>query len=119
VLIVDDNEDAAMMLAELLELVGFEVKTAHDGPSALATLHTFEPETAVLDIGLPVMDGFEVARRIRAHSSLGRIQIVALTGYGQADDHARSAAAGFDHHLTKPVDVSRLVELLGTAQPRG
>ena len=117
VLVVDDNEDAAMMLAALLESLGFEVQTAHDGPSALATLHSFEPEAAVLDIGLPVMDGYEVARRIRTHNTLGRIQIVALTGYGQADDHARTAAAGFDHHLTKPVNISRLVGLLGIAQP--
>ncbi len=111
VLVVDDNEDAAEMLAELLRTQGFVTRTAQDGPSALAVFDQFKPDVAVLDIGLPVMDGYELARLIRA-KNLGAITILALTGYGQAEDRKRTAEAGFDGHLVKPVDLKLLAALL-------
>jgi PAS domain S-box-containing protein len=111
VLIVDDNVDAAALLAELCEAVGHEVKTAHDGPAALRALEGFSPDVAVLDIGLPVMDGYELARRVR--EQLGeRCRLVALTGYGQEHDRVRSEQAGFEAHLVKPVDPSRVLALV-------
>jgi CheY-like chemotaxis protein len=111
VLIVDDNIDAAALLAELCETVGHEVKTAHDGPEALRALEGFAPDVAVLDIGLPVMDGYELARRVR--EQLGeRCRLVALTGYGQEHDRSRSEEAGFEAHLVKPVDPSRVLALV-------
>jgi signal transduction histidine kinase len=101
VLIVDDNVDAAELMADLLEISGHEPLVAHDGPQALRALEQFDASVAFLDIGLPVMDGYELARRIRA---LGRpIQLIALTGYGQPNDLAKSRAAGFDRHMVKPV----------------
>ena len=112
VLIVDDNEDAAELLAEMLAIWGYATRTAYDGPSALALLDSFHPEAAVLDIGLPVMDGYELARMIRSRVAHADIQLLALTGYGQADDFQRTAQAGFDHHLVKPVDTARLAALL-------
>ena len=112
VLVVDDNEDAAEMLADLLQSQGYVTRTAHDGPSALATLESFRPDVAVLDLGLPVMDGFELARLIRGNAELGGIRILALTGYGQAEDRARTADAGFDGHLVKPVDFRLLASFL-------
>ncbi len=106
VLVVDDNVDAAELMAEVLRRDGHEVVTAHDGPAALLAAQTFRAEVAVLDIGLPVMDGYELARRLREH--LGTVRLVALTGYGQADDRARAREAGFDLHMVKPVDIASL-----------
>ncbi|MFO7324707.1 MAG: PAS domain S-box protein [Pseudomonadota bacterium] len=112
VLIADDNEDAAQTLAMLLEVFGHRVAVAHDGEQALRCFEQMRPEFALLDIGMPGMDGYEVARRIRA---LGRpVTLVALTGWGQATDKARAMQAGFDRHFTKPVDPDRIVELLAT-----
>jgi DNA-binding response OmpR family regulator len=108
VLLVDDNQDAATVLAEMLEQLGYKVRVAYDGPQALAALETFTPALALLDIGLPVMDGYELARRLRAHASGARTRLIALTGYGHESDRARSAQAHFDAHLVKPVDVSEL-----------
>jgi CheY-like chemotaxis protein len=111
VLVVDDNIDAASLLAELCETMGHEVKTAHDGPQALAAIESFTPEVAVLDIGLPVMDGYELAKRIR--EKLGAsCRLVALTGYGQEHDRRRSAESGFAAHLVKPVDPMRVLDLI-------
>jgi signal transduction histidine kinase len=105
ILVVDDNDDAASSLKKALERLGYAVAIAHDGPAALRAAAVFEPEIALLDIGLPVMDGYELARRLRA---LRRLHLVALSGYGQEADRQRSAEAGFEVHLTKPVDLRHL-----------
>jgi CheY-like chemotaxis protein len=106
VLIVDDNEDAAASLAEALVDLGHLVEVAHDGPAALAKLETFCPEIALLDIGLPLMDGYELARRIRCEPRLRTMRLVSITGYGQHSDKLRAQEAGFDVHLVKPVDLN-------------
>jgi CheY-like chemotaxis protein len=105
ILVVDDNDDAALSLKKALERLGYAVAIAHDGPAALRAAAVFEPEIALLDIGLPVMDGYELARRLRA---LRPLHLVALSGYGQEADRRRSAEAGFEVHLTKPVDLRYL-----------
>jgi signal transduction histidine kinase/CheY-like chemotaxis protein len=105
VLIVDDNVDAAEMLAHALGLNGHHTWIAHDGPDALRKAVAAQPAAAFLDIGLPVMDGYELATRLRETPGLERIRLVAVTGYGQESDRQRSAAAGFHHHLVKPVDL--------------
>ncbi|HEX4417558.1 MAG TPA: ATP-binding protein, partial [Kofleriaceae bacterium] len=108
VLIVDDNIDAAQLLSDLLATAGYHTLAAHDGPSALAAAGTFQPQIAVIDLGLPVMDGYELARLLRARPELAATRLVALTGYGQSQDHARTTAAGFDAHLVKPIDIDQL-----------
>jgi signal transduction histidine kinase len=110
VLVVDDNTDAAQTLAELLEVIGHTPVTAHDAATALAKFHEFHPDVVLLDIGLPDIDGYEVARRIRANGGQGT-KLVALTGWGQAEDKRRALEAGFDTHWTKPVDPGRLEEI--------
>jgi len=112
VLVVDDNHDAAESLAMLLELDNCSVQVAFDGLSALDVLETFKPDIALLDIGMPGMDGYELARRIRATRLGGVLVLVALTGWGQADDKKRAAETGFDEHLTKPVDPELLTRVL-------
>ena len=113
ILIVDDNEDAAQLLAEFLSELGHEVRTAHDGPSAIDVARTFTPTICLVDIGLPVMDGYEVAKRLRQLDALpGNVRLMALTGYGQDTDRRRSKEAGFDGHLVKPVDLEMLVKTL-------
>jgi PAS domain S-box-containing protein len=112
VLVADDNRDAADSLALLLQLVGQEVRTAYDGPSAVAAANEFRPALVLLDIGMPGLDGYEVARRLRGDPTLAGMRIVALTGWGQTADRRRSADAGFDQHLTKPVDFDALQRLL-------
>ena len=109
VLIVDDNLEAAEMLATLLEAHGYDTSVAGDGPSALAIAPVFKPEVALLDIGLPVMDGYELARRLRSIAGFASTRLVAITGYGQATDRRSSREAGFDEHLVKPVNVDRLI----------
>jgi len=104
VMVVDDNRDAAELLAEALEMEGYQTRVAFDGPSALRVAAEFRPDLAFLDIGLPVMDGYELARRMRTLAQ-GPLLLVAVTGYGQASDRARSAAAGFDEHLVKPIGI--------------
>jgi CheY-like chemotaxis protein len=120
VLVVDDNVDAADTLRMWIELEGHEVRVAHDGPGALEALRSFEAEIALLDIGMPLMDGYELAQRVRARYGR-RIVLIALTGWGQVDDRRRSLDAGFDEHLTKPIDGRRLRALLaapaGTSSP--
>ncbi len=114
ILVVDDNRDAATTLGELLELLGHEVRVAHDGLEALDAAITFRPDVAVLDIGLPKLDGFEIARRIR--EKLGRsVVLVALTGYGQDEDRKKSADASFDHHFVKPLRIEELEAILAKA----
>ncbi len=108
VLIVDDNHDAAVLLDAMLSALGYVTRFVHDGPSALSEAEDFEPDLALLDIGLPVLDGYELARRFREHPRLRRTRLIALTGYGQQQDRQRSADAGFVAHLVKPVDVDQL-----------
>jgi signal transduction histidine kinase/ActR/RegA family two-component response regulator len=117
VLVVDDNHDAAELLAEMLSEVGYVVKFAFDGPSALRIAEGFAPDIAVLDIGLPVMDGYELAGRFQQHPRLARTRLVALTGYGQAQDRARAAEAGFGAHLVKPVDLEDMRRVLERLHP--
>jgi signal transduction histidine kinase/DNA-binding response OmpR family regulator len=112
VLIVDDNMDAARSLTMLLEMGGHEVRCCYDGQAGLAEAETFRPDAVLLDIGLPELDGLEVARRLRAMELSPRPTLVALTGYGQADDVRRSREAGFDHHLVKPADPQMLAAIL-------
>jgi PAS domain S-box-containing protein len=102
VLVVDDNADVVEVMGDLLRISGFEVAVAHDAPEALRLAGRFDPEVAVLDIGLPVMDGYELARRLRLANP--ELRLVAVTGYGQAEDRERSRAVGFHEHLVKPVD---------------
>jgi signal transduction histidine kinase/CheY-like chemotaxis protein len=112
VLIVDDNADLAEVLAELLEDVGCEVRTAHDGPRALAIAADFRPTIAIVDIGLPVMDGYELASRLRDLLGVEAPRLIAMTGYGQPQDRAKSTRVGFAHHLVKPVDAKVLMRAL-------
>ena len=112
ILIVDDAADAAASMSELLSRWGHEVRLSHNGPEALAAAGAFQPEFVLLDIGLPDMDGFEVARRLRQNHPGSDMTLVAITGYGQASDRQRTREAGFDHHLVKPVDLRYLKELL-------
>ena len=109
---VDDNGDAASSLATLLELSGHHVRTAPDGPRALDECYIQQPDVVLLDIGLPGMDGYEVARRLKGMPAMSHAMLIAITGYGQADDLARSKDAGFDHHLVKPIEPKRLMALL-------
>ncbi len=112
VLVVDDNADAAEMLAQLLALAGHEVRTAPDGPTALEIATEFRPEAAVLDIGLPVMDGYELALRLRDRLAGAAPALVAVSGYGQPSDRERSRAAGFCCHFVKPADVDKITREL-------
>lgn len=112
VLIVDDNEDASEMLSQALTECGYLVRTAPDGPSALLAADEFRPQIGLLDIGLPVMDGYELCRRLRVTYPSDSLWLVALTGYGQASDKARARNSGFDAHLVKPVDLRELQRLL-------
>jgi len=118
ILLVEDNVDAAASLAALLELDGHEVKVTGDGPSALGIAETFEPRVLIVDIGLPQMDGHEVARRLRKLPQTRHALLIALTGYGQAADLQRSVEAGFDHHLVKPSDPESLGQLIAAYQRR-
>jgi signal transduction histidine kinase len=110
VLIVDDNHDAAELLGQILESFGYAVRIAHDGPEALAVAPHFRPAVALLDIGLPVMDGYELGRALRA--KLPDIHLVAITGYGQVNDRERALNAGFQAHLIKPVSIGNVTETL-------
>jgi CheY-like chemotaxis protein len=111
VLVADDNRDAADSLARILELYGHEVRIAYDGATALEIARDYRPRAAVLDIGMPLVNGYEAAKRLR--DALGdEVMLVAATGWGQEADRRRAAEAGFDHHLTKPVDPQALNEIL-------
>ena len=112
VLVVDDNVDAAEALALLLESSGHDVRTVHDGPTALEAVLDYRPDVVLLDIGLPGLDGFEVASRIRRFTGREGIRLVALTGYGQEGDQRRSREVGFDHHLVKPADFEAIQRIL-------
>jgi CheY-like chemotaxis protein len=118
VLVADDNRDSAESLSLLLELAGCEVFTVHDGLAAVEAAAARQPDAALLDIGMPQLNGYEVARRIRQQPGGERMLLVAITGWGQEDDKQRARDAGFDHHLTKPVDFVDLNRLLEVAQAR-
>lgn len=112
VLIVDDNVDAADLLAEFLDLMGFTTRTAYDGPAALEIAAEFKPEVALLDIGLPAMDGYELAQLLRGQPGLSQVRLVAITGYRQEGDRRAAEDSGFNAHLVKPVDMERLRSLM-------
>jgi CheY-like chemotaxis protein len=112
ILVVDDSRDAAESLAMLLESVGADVHTASDGLAALEKLDSYRPSVMLLDIGMPGMDGFEVARRARQRPASRDLTLIALTGWGQEADRRRSREVGIDFHLVKPVDLVQLGELL-------
>ncbi len=114
VLIVDDNEDAASSLAMLVGRLGAEVQVANDGVTALSLMASFRPEIALLDLGMPVMNGFEIAARARQVPGLDKLRLVALTGWGQPEDRERTRSAGFDHHLVKPAALPELQRLLAS-----
>ena len=116
IMIVDDNLDAAHTTAEVLTLMGHQVRAAHDGKAALALLQRMQPDVAILDIGLPDIDGFELGRAVRRQGFRGTM--LALTGYGQERDRQKAADAGFDQHLTKPVDVVQLQAAIAAADQR-
>jgi CheY-like chemotaxis protein len=112
VLVVDDNVDAAESTATLLRFQGHEVQTAHDGPATLEAVRAFHPEIVLLDIGLPGMNGYEVARALRALPECRGLVLAAVTGYAREEDRRRAREAGFDHHLTKPLAAKTLTALV-------
>jgi len=116
VLVVDDNVDVAQSLTMLLEASGHDFRTAHDGPNALATALDYRPDVVLLDIGLPGMDGYEVAKKMRQQPNLKHVVLVAVSGYGHESDHRRSQEEGFDHHLVKPIDFGKLQQILATVK---
>jgi CheY-like chemotaxis protein len=117
VIVADDNKDAADALAMLLELSGHEVRVAHGGRGALSLAQTFRPDVAILDIGMPDLSGYDVAAQIRREPWGGAIVLIALTGWGRDDDRQRAAIAGFDQHMTKPVDPEKLEAFLARCRP--
>lgn len=115
ILIVDDNIDAAVTTAELLRVLGNEVEVVHDGEAAIRVTFSSQPEVVLLDIGLPSVDGYEVARQIRANPDIDQPTLIALTGWGQENGGSAALDAGFDHHLVKPVDLERLIGAMNSA----
>jgi CheY-like chemotaxis protein len=115
ILLVDDNADAIHMLRDMLTDLGYQVAVAYDGPQALSALETFQADVAVIDIGLPVIDGYELAGQIRGDGHVPRL--IAMTGYGQPADRVRSREAGFDEHLVKPVDAAALIAVIHPPEP--
>jgi CheY-like chemotaxis protein len=112
ILVVDDHVDAAESMAAMLQLQGHEVVVAHSGLKTLEVVESFEPDVVLLDIGLPGINGYEVARRLRATALGKNLLIIAMTGWGAEDDRKRSRDAGFNHHLTKPVEPESLIRLI-------
>ncbi len=118
VLIVDDNKSAAEVLAAALDVLGHASRVAFDGNAALAALENFDADLVILDIGLPGMDGFEVARAIRAGANGSRMHIVALSGWGRPEDRRLALEAGFDRHYAKPIGLDELEVILRDAANR-
>ena len=112
VLVVDDNRDGAEMLAEALMAKGYDTRVAHDAPTALRVAMDFAPSVAFLDIGLPVINGYELAGMLQGIPELAGLQLIAVTGYGQESDRRRTLEAGFQHHLVKPVEIEAIASLL-------
>jgi CheY-like chemotaxis protein len=117
ILAVDDNRDAADSLAVMLAAMGHETRTAYDGDGAVQTAASFRPELVLLDIGLPKLNGYEVARQIRQQPWGREMMLIALTGWGQDDDKRRSMEAGFNDHLTKPLELAALMRLIAHLKP--
>ena len=117
ILVVDDNESSAMTLSWAMEMYGYEVRTCYDGVSAVAVADDFQPEIVLLDIGMPIMDGYEVCRQLRKNPALCGTHVVAQTGWGDAETRRRTREAGFDEHLTKPVDLWALRDMLDRSNP--
>lgn len=117
VLIVDDNADTAQSLAMLLKASGHDVRIAHDGPTALEASVDYPPDVVLLDIGLPGLSGYDVATRMRQQRGLGKVVLVAMTGYGQEADLQRSQETGIDHHLVKPAHFSKVQKILAGVVP--
>jgi CheY-like chemotaxis protein len=119
ILVVDDSKDGADSLSVVLQMMGAEARAVYDGPSALAAIKSFSPTTVLLDIGMPDMDGHEVARRIRADPELAQVRLIALTGWGTESDRRRTQDSGFDDHWVKPVEPDKLMALVrGTGGQR-
>lgn len=112
VMIVDDNLDAAEMLAEILTTAGFKTLALLDAQAVLDQLAQFQPEIILIDIGLPVVDGYELARRIHTQEAFRKVRLIAITGYGRESDRQRALDAGFSDHLVKPIDMKQLESLL-------
>jgi CheY-like chemotaxis protein len=112
ILVVDDNRDTADSMAVLLRIHGHEVQVVYDGPEAIAMAHCQPPEFILLDLGIPGMDGYQVARSLKHHGACNSAVIIAISGYGTLEDRDRSREAGIDHHLLKPVDIGALLALL-------
>ena len=117
IVVVDDNRDAALSLAMLMELTGHEVRVAHDGEAAIRLAEQFRPQAMLVDLGMPGVDGYEACRRIRNTAWGQGMRMIAVTGWGQDEDRRRSAMAGFDGHLVKPVHPETLAKLLGSRSP--
>jgi CheY-like chemotaxis protein len=118
ILVVDDNQDSAFSLEMLLKRAGGVTRLAHDGEEAVTAAEEFRPEVVLLDIGLPKLDGFEAARRIREKPWGKNMILIALTGWGQEEDRRKSKEAGFDDHLVKPVEFAALLSILAKRVPR-
>ena len=118
ILVVDDNQDAAEMLQSALEIYGCHVEVAHDGLQALRLAEVHEFDAALVDIGLPVMDGYELAGRLKRQPNLEHARLIAVTGYGQESDRQRALAAGFEEHLVKPVDIAKLKQIVSSLRAR-
>jgi CheY-like chemotaxis protein len=112
ILVVDDNVDSAKTLGMLLKYLGADVHVVHSGVAAIDAVEKYRPDIVLLDIGMPGMDGYEVARRIRERHEFKEVTLIALTGWGQEDDRRRTREAGFDHHLVKPADIAALQTLI-------
>jgi CheY-like chemotaxis protein len=119
ILVVDDNADAAESIAVLMGIEGHEVKTVTDAMQALTCLDVFAPQVAIIDIGLPGMNGYELAAGIRANRKLPKPLLIALTGYGQAEDFDRSRDAGFDHHFVKPANLKAIQAVIDSGLADG
>jgi CheY-like chemotaxis protein len=119
ILVVDDNHDSALSLAMMLSIMGHETRTAHDGESAVETAESFLPEVVLLDIGLPKLNGYEVAQRIREHAWGASMFLIAVTGWGQDEDRQRSSEVGLNVHMVKPVEAAALERLLAELAASG
>ena len=117
ILVVDDNHDSALSMSMMLSIMGHETRTAHDGETAVATAETFLPDVILLDIGLPKLNGYEVAQRIREQSWGASMYLIAVTGWGQEEDRQRSTEVGLNVHMVKPVEPAALEKLLAGLRP--
>ena len=117
-LVVDDNVDTVLSFSMLLKASGHDVRTAHDGPTAVQVALDYQPDVVLLDIGLPGLNGYQVAKRIRQEPNLKNIVLVALTGYGQEADRQTALEAGFNHHLVKPARLEQLQKILATVSEK-